>query len=63
MRGCQVWPQLLGLTGLGFAAIYPTVMAITVREYPRRFATLAGAMAAAGGVGGAAYPWLGGIPS
>ena len=51
----------LGLTGLGFAAIYPTVMAITAREYPRRFAALAGAMAAAGGVGGLAYPWLGGI--
>jgi fucose permease len=51
----------LSLTGLGFAAIYPTIMAITARAYARRFAAIAGFMAAAGGMGGAAYPWIGGI--
>lgn len=51
----------LGATGLGFAAIYPTIMAITAEAYPRRFATLAGAMVACGGLGGAIFPWVGGI--
>ncbi len=51
----------LAVTGLGFAAIYPTIMAITARAYSRRFATIAGFMAAAGGIGGAIYPWVGGI--
>ncbi len=49
------------ITGFGFAAIYPTIMAITARTHARRFATIAGAMAAAGGAGGAIYPWIGGI--
>ena len=51
----------LALTGLAFAAIYPTIMAITAHAYARRFATIAGIMAAAGGLGGAIYPWIGGI--
>ncbi len=56
-------PALLALSaaGLGFAPIYPTIMAITVRAYPRRFAILAGVLVAAGGLGGAVFPWLGGI--
>ena len=54
---------LVGLTavGLSFAPIYPTIMAIAARAYPRRFATLAGLITAAGGLGGAIVPWLGGI--
>jgi len=58
-----VGPALLALTavGLGFAPIYPTIMAIAARAYPRRFATLAGLITAAGGLGGAIFPWLGGI--
>jgi fucose permease len=51
----------LAATGLGFAAIYPTIMAITANAYARRFAAIAGLMAAAGGAGGAIYPWIGGI--
>ncbi len=58
-----VGPALLALTvvGLSFAPIYPTIMAIAARAYPRRFATLAGLITAAGGLGGAIFPWLGGI--
>ena len=51
----------LGAVGLGFAPIYPTIMAITAGAYPRRFATLAGVLVAAGGLGGALFPWLGGV--
>ena len=51
----------LGVMGLGFATIYPTIMAITARLYPRRFATIAGLLVAAGGLGGAVFPWLGGV--
>lgn len=51
----------LGGVGLGFAPIYPTIMAITAGAYPRRFATLAGILVAAGGLGGALFPWLGGV--
>ena len=51
----------LGAVGLGFAPIYPTIMAITAGSYPRRFATLAGILVAAGGLGGALFPWLGGV--
>ncbi|MGH2345823.1 MAG: MFS transporter, partial [Chloroflexota bacterium] len=51
----------LGAVGLGFAAIYPTIMAITSGAYPRRFATLAGFLVAAGGLGGILFPWLGGV--
>jgi MFS transporter, FHS family, glucose/mannose:H+ symporter len=51
----------LGATGVGLAAIYPTLMAITARAYPRRFATLAGVLVAAGGLGGTVFPWLGGV--
>ena len=49
------------VVGLGFAAIYPTIMAITARQYPRRFATVAGALVSAGGLGGTVFPWLGGV--
>lgn len=51
----------LGIMGLGFAPIYPTIMAITAGAYPRRFATLAGILVAAGGLGGVVFPWLGGV--
>ncbi len=51
----------LGAVGLGFAAIYPTIMAMTAGAYPRRFATLAGFLVAAGGLGGLLFPWLGGV--
>ena len=51
----------LGAAGFGFAPIYPTIMAITAGAYPRRFATLAGILVAAGGLGGALFPWLGGV--
>ncbi len=51
----------LGAVGLGFAATYPTIMAITSAAYPRRFATLAGFLVAAGGLGGILFPWLGGV--
>jgi FHS family glucose/mannose:H+ symporter-like MFS transporter len=51
----------LGVLGLGFAPIYPTIMAITARRYPRRFATIAGLLVAAGGLGGAIFPWVGGV--
>ncbi len=51
----------LGAVGLGFAAIYPTIMAITSHAYPLRFATLAGFLVAAGGLGGLLFPWLGGV--
>lgn len=51
----------VGVVGLGFAPIYPTMMAIAARAYPRRFATFAGLLVAAGGLGGAAFPWLGGV--
>jgi fucose permease len=51
----------LGAVGLGFAAIYPTIMAITAGAYPLRFATLAGFLVAAGGLGGLLFPWLGGV--
>jgi FHS family glucose/mannose:H+ symporter-like MFS transporter len=58
-----VSPALIALcaVGLGFAAIYPTIMAITAGAYPRRFATLAGFLVAAGGLGGLLFPWLGGV--
>lgn len=58
-----IGPALLALAvvGLGFAPIYPTIMAIAARAYPRRFATLAGLITAAGGLGGAIFPWLGGL--
>ena len=58
-----IGPALLALAvvGLGFAPIYPTIMALAARAYPRRFATLAGLITAAGGLGGAIFPWLGGI--
>ena len=36
-------------------------MAITAGVYPRRFATLAGILVAAGGLGGLVFPWLGGV--
>ena len=51
----------LAAVGLGFAAIYPTVMAITARAYPRRFAAMVGVLVAAGGLGGILFPWLGGV--
>jgi fucose permease len=51
----------LAAVGLGFAAIYPTIMAITARAYPRRFATMVGVLVAAGGLGGILFPWLGGV--
>jgi MFS transporter, FHS family, glucose/mannose:H+ symporter len=56
-------PALIALAGvgLGFAAIYPTIMAITAGAYPLRFATLAGFLVAAGGLGGLLFPWLGGV--
>jgi fucose permease len=47
--------------GLGFAAIYPTIMAVAARTYPRRFATMVGVLVAAGGLGGILFPWLGGV--
>jgi FHS family glucose/mannose:H+ symporter-like MFS transporter len=51
----------LAAVGFGFAAIYPTIMAITARAYPLRFATLVGGLVAAGGLGGMLFPVLGGV--
>lgn len=51
----------LAAVGFGFAAIYPTIMAITAGAYPRRFATMVGVLVAAGGLGGILFPWLGGV--
>jgi len=58
-----VGPALLALTalGLGFAPIYPTIVAIAARVYVRRFATIAGLLVAAGGLGGTIFPWVGGV--
>lgn len=46
--------------GLGLAPIYPTIVAVMAHAYPHRFATLAGLLGAAGALGGALFPWLGG---
>jgi fucose permease len=51
----------LAAVGFGFAAIYPTIMAITARTYPLRFAGMVGVLVAAGGLGGMLFPWLGGV--
>jgi len=58
----SVWPALVALSAVGFffAPIYPTIVAIIARAYPRRFATLAGLLVAGGGLGGAVFPLVGG---
>ena len=51
----------LALIGLSLANIFPAAMAVAGEAYPRAVGTVMGALIAAGGVGGALFPWLTGV--
>ena len=52
-----------GLAGLGFAAIYPTTIAVFLRTFGERAAASAAPIFATGGLGGAVIPSLVGTVS
>jgi len=51
----------LALTGIGFAAIFPLVMAIAGEVFPGTAGSIAGLLMAAASVFGALLPWVGGV--
>jgi fucose permease len=51
----------LALAGLALANIFPAVVAIGGAAYPAAGGTVSGALAAAGGIGGALVPWGAGL--
>jgi fucose permease len=57
MVGCAV------LIGLGFANIYPLLVACLVRSFGDRAKTVGSAMFALAALGGASMPWLVGVAS
>ena len=52
---------VLGLIGLTLANIFPAVIAVAGEAYPRAVGATSGLLIAAGGVGGAIFPWLTGV--
>jgi MFS transporter, FHS family, glucose/mannose:H+ symporter len=53
----------IAVAGLGFAAVYPIVIAWMVRAFGERSKRLGGIMFALAGLGGAIMPWLVGVVS
>jgi FHS family glucose/mannose:H+ symporter-like MFS transporter len=51
----------LTLSGLGYAAIFPLVMAVAGEVFPEATGTIAGLLIGAGSICGAAIPWAGGV--
>jgi fucose permease len=51
----------LALCGLGYAAVFPLVMAVAGEVYPEAAGSIAGLLLAAGSVFGAVVPWIGGV--
>ncbi|HXT35825.1 MAG TPA: MFS transporter [Chloroflexota bacterium] len=51
----------LTLTGLGYAAVFPLVMAVAGEVFPAMTGSAAGLLIAAASVMGAIFPWIGGV--
>ncbi|HEY8285628.1 MAG TPA: MFS transporter, partial [Chloroflexota bacterium] len=51
----------LTLTGLGYAAVFPLVMAVAGEVFPAMTGSAAGLLIAAASIMGAVFPWVGGV--
>jgi len=51
----------LALSGIGYAAVFPLVMAVAGEVFPEVSGSIAGLLIGAASIFGAAVPWLGGI--
>jgi fucose permease len=52
---------MLALAGLGFAAIFPLIMALAGELFPNATGSVAGLLIASASLAGAALPWLAGV--
>jgi fucose permease len=57
------WVALLALIGcgLGFAAVFPLLMALAGERFPHLTGSMAGLLTAAAALAGALLPWIGGV--
>ncbi|HEX4355124.1 MAG TPA: hypothetical protein VHZ95_19465, partial [Polyangiales bacterium] len=51
---------VLAATGLAIGPVYPVMIALTARRFPRAIGTASGLAAGAGAIGGFVWPWLAG---
>jgi FHS family glucose/mannose:H+ symporter-like MFS transporter len=51
----------LTLSGLGYAAVFPLVMAVAGERFPEFTGSVAGLLIAAASICGTAFPWLAGV--